>query len=365
MGVYHAMGLGLSPGAVTMPLNALLTRLLLASKGDVNARRFFSGSGERSGRDVAGKIEGLIFFTSKGVCNNETKFFEYCSNEIGNMHGRQNDRKPARKEFMKILSEIFSVNHLEKLNKNFNIGANSEQIEKIIPRNIPIFFVDIARGDFDTTFERVFLVLHSLGMSGSLGKETWANITSGDNPVNASLITAGYITGNIRRMYYFQVENKYLKLINPWTSKIEDFLSCWKELPVYPVGIDRVEYWILKEINSKKNKSIKEEELTSYLKNLIPTIDPSLSTESRYIKNRFILPLRGQRLIEFKTNQNNVIYLTPEGEKLFTSINRIYELTYGNNDAIKNWQALQGIHALYNNQDVFKWGQWIYKDTIE
>jgi hypothetical protein len=68
MGVFLLSGLGLNPGAVTVPLTYLYYLLKQFKNGDSAASRFFVHSGEKNER-LNGKPETLVVFTSREVIN--------------------------------------------------------------------------------------------------------------------------------------------------------------------------------------------------------------------------------------------------------------------------------------------------------
>lgn len=65
MGVYHLMGLGLSPRAVTGPISYLAHRY---QRGNPEDLEFFSRSGEADQNpEEKGDIQGIVIFTTKEV----------------------------------------------------------------------------------------------------------------------------------------------------------------------------------------------------------------------------------------------------------------------------------------------------------
>ena len=73
MGVYHLMGLGLSPGVVIGPITYLSHRY---QRWGIDDRKFFAHSGEvrqREKGEKVGDIQALVLFTTKEVLNGEKK----------------------------------------------------------------------------------------------------------------------------------------------------------------------------------------------------------------------------------------------------------------------------------------------------
>jgi hypothetical protein len=66
MPIYHITGLGVNPGAVTVPLSVVYSLLQQASKGVPEAKEFFMYSGEME-QEEKGAPETVIIFTSKEV----------------------------------------------------------------------------------------------------------------------------------------------------------------------------------------------------------------------------------------------------------------------------------------------------------
>ncbi len=85
MGVYHLMGLGLSPGAVTGPLTYLAHRYQRWNEDD---QRFFARSGEakqRKAGEKVGDIQAIVLFTTHEVIRGESDGlpYKYADNKPG------------------------------------------------------------------------------------------------------------------------------------------------------------------------------------------------------------------------------------------------------------------------------------------
>ena len=69
MGVYHLSGLGINPGAVTMPMTAIYLMHVGLVLGNERAVEFFRYSGESGEGDsketYPGKPQALLIFTSR------------------------------------------------------------------------------------------------------------------------------------------------------------------------------------------------------------------------------------------------------------------------------------------------------------
>jgi hypothetical protein len=83
MGVYHLMGLGRSPGAVTGAISYLAHRYKRWNSDD---GEFFGRSGEveqRNRGEKVGDIQALVLFTSPEIISGNLLSYPYLKNEIG------------------------------------------------------------------------------------------------------------------------------------------------------------------------------------------------------------------------------------------------------------------------------------------
>jgi hypothetical protein len=91
MGVYHLMGLGRSPGAVTGAISYLAHRY---ERWDNSDRDFFGRSGEVEQREKGGKvgdIQALVLFTSAEIIDGRLLSYPYSKNKIGQKVGEGKD----------------------------------------------------------------------------------------------------------------------------------------------------------------------------------------------------------------------------------------------------------------------------------
>ena len=210
MGVYHLMGLGLSPGAVTGPLSYLACRHRRWSEAD---RAFFGGSGERAHRDEGrrvGDAQALVLFTTREVIAGEARG-RYVDNPFGSSQGAEGEG-PLPEVLRRVLPEVWPV-------------AEGRAEGRV-------YWCEVDRGDFAGTFGRMVRLIAALRGAGKQGKEMWAHLTGGGNVVNAALLTAGAVSGDVARTGYVQAP-----------PKAETCLRCpcekgyWVEVPVVPLAV--------------------------------------------------------------------------------------------------------------------------------
>ena len=223
MGVYHLMGLGLSPGAVTGPLTYLAHRYRRWNDDD---RRFFARSGEVAQRqrgEKVGGVQAIVLFTTSEVLTGEVPALEYVENAPGKItKGSRQARAPLKSVLEKLLPSIWAP-----LADGHDYGE--------------VFWCEVDRRDIRTTFDRVARVVIALAEVGKQGKEMWANLTGGNNVVNFALELAATLSGAVARLYYVQAENQDAEKCIYYTA--ED--GYWVDLPVMPLALSRVSQAVL------------------------------------------------------------------------------------------------------------------------
>jgi hypothetical protein len=215
MGVWHFTGLGLSPGAITVPLTYVYLILKAARLGDINAKRFFETSGERN-QNGDGTPEALIIFTSEEVITGR-KGSSFIDNwfQIG---GNQNVPIAIAKYIKTLLNKL--------VDENFKIYDEGIRY---------IYFVKVNHEDYHDCFFKVYITL-----KGLRDKEIWINMIGGTNQINSALLTASGLTGVSARYYYFFQKFEDTKFLHPniekpnfKNPKIEIPPKSWYELPVF------------------------------------------------------------------------------------------------------------------------------------
>ncbi len=221
MGVWHISGLGMSPGAFTVPTTGIYLLLKAAKEGMPEAREFFETSGERTQKEgtIRGFPEGFVIFTSKEVL--EKKIIR--RSEIKDRWFRNNGKE--------ISVPRVACKFIRDLHGEFFDGYD-------IPE---IYYLAVDYQDFKKALPVIYTTVNALGTRG--GKELWANMVGGTNQINASILTAGSLSGAISRYYYyFEQDND---LLHPDLEKprgnlskgqIDLILSKWFQLPIFDLG---------------------------------------------------------------------------------------------------------------------------------
>jgi hypothetical protein len=218
MGVYHLMGLGLSPGAITGPISYLAE---LYNNWEDEGRYFFSGSGEEEQRkkgEKVGDIQAIVLFATKEVIDGQDKKFyadKYVKNRLGQIDTKEEKSKPMREVLEFLLQEEWL-----KISGGRNNGY--------------VFWCEVDRRNFEETFKRIAQVVASLAKgTGQQGKEIWMNLTGGNNVINFALELAANLSGEIGRLYYVQAANENAEKCVRYTNKE----SYWVELPAIPLAM--------------------------------------------------------------------------------------------------------------------------------
>jgi len=324
MGIYHLMGLGRAPGAITGPISYLANRY---SRWNEEDKLFFSGSGESARfkineniikklknenqpKDIIQKIEKLIssnvykedelkdnlskegipekiiqqivnhadmkmgdiqaivFFSTKELYEGKeknTNSFNYILNSYGKYDGYNN--QVETKESVKTVLQKLLQHELKKFNSNRN--------------EIDIYWIEIDRRDFNQVFDRVVQVILSLSSVGGQGKEIWCNLTGGTNVINYSLQLASTITGEIARLYYVQATNhEFAERCIRYHIEDESKLKYWIEIPIFPIALSPVEQEIIRIL--EREQIIEKGKLYNLLRSSA-TIDSPDTLEKNYL----------------------------------------------------------------------------------
>ncbi|MGQ9768905.1 MAG: hypothetical protein ACUVSS_16700, partial [Anaerolineae bacterium] len=223
MGLYHLMGLGRSPGAVTGPLTYLAHRY---GRWNADDQRFFARSGEvrqRQAGEKVGDIQALVLFTTREVLSGEAVAYDYVDNPPGRIaEGPLREGGPMKEVLHKLLRREWPA-----ISGGRPTGT--------------VFWCEVDRRDIRTTYERVVRVVAALAGAGGQGKEMWINLTGGNNVINAALDLAAILSGDVARMYYVQAENPQAEKCVRYTA--ED--GYWVDLPVMPLALGRLSQAII------------------------------------------------------------------------------------------------------------------------
>lgn len=177
MGVFHLSGLGLNPGAVTVPLTYIYFLLKQAKEGDGASQKFFAHSGEENER-IKGKPEAIIIFTSKEVINGDLQ-----RDIVDTLFG-------TRKQESACLTISEYISNMVK-----SLGLENDLFGRCGVRYLYAIEVDI--NNFEDCYRKIYLT-----MKGLQNKEVECNLIGGTNQVNLSLMLAGSMTGVVSRLYY-------------------------------------------------------------------------------------------------------------------------------------------------------------------
>lgn len=224
MGVYHLMGLGRSPGAVTGPLSYLAHRYQRWNKED---QLFFARSGEQDQRargKKVGDVQALVLFTTREVLAGELDTLPYTDNPPGRITTAPQEEGGPMKDVLR---------HL--LRREWPAIAKGRT-------EANLFWCEIDRRDIGNVYSRVVQVVAALAGVGGQGKEIWINLTGGNNVTNFALELAANLSGEVARLYYVQAENQHAERCARFSAEN----GYWVELPVMPLALSRVTLAILK-----------------------------------------------------------------------------------------------------------------------
>ncbi len=246
MGVYHLMGLGLTPGAVTAPLSYLANRY---QRWNFEDQAFFARSGEASHREQGqkvGDVQSIILFTTReviqGVAENKKAFLssKYINNAPGTAKGSLQEG-----DVMKKLLPALLKSHCEII-----FGGR---------QSISLYWCEIDRRNIQLTYQRVVQIITALSSVGGQGKEIWANLTGGNNVINFALQLAATLSGDVARLYYIQAQDRAAEqCINFATEK-----NYWVEMPVIPLELSSLNLSVLD--LAEQSPGISEQDLYSRL----------------------------------------------------------------------------------------------------
>ena len=215
MGVYHLMGLGRSPGAITGPISYLAHRYQLWNAED---QAFFARSGEvrqRAAGERVGDIQTIVLFTTREILTGTVPAFDYVDNPPGRVaKGPRVSGGPMKEVLRRLLRREWPT-----ISGGRPYGT--------------IFWCEVDRRDIRTTYERVIRVVAALARVGGQGHEMWVNLTGGNNVINFALELAATLSGEVARLYYVQAENPDAEKCVRFTAEN----GYWVELPVMPLAL--------------------------------------------------------------------------------------------------------------------------------
>lgn len=292
MGVFHVMGLGTSPGAVTSVLHYLKDRLASPARRTV----FFGQSGEwghrqspeeQAGRQ-AGYVQGLVLLTTPEL-------------SAGTIRGCY--EKDGRTLDGKVVDVVRT--ELKSLREQLACSASSK---------IELLTAEIPFRNFDLAFERSLAVVQALHPFGRTGKEVWANLTSGDNTLVLALNTVVVLTGTVGRLYCTNVpktqEHRLTHPI-PRSELGSEKDSFWVDLPYIAVQDNELRSVTLR-ILEREQVPLNDESVLARIHQewVSPVALPSIE----HFRRLLLHPMEAQKLIE--RTDKYVIRIGPLGTRL-------------------------------------------------
>ncbi len=276
MGVFHFMGLGRSPGAVTVALSYLAARY---KRWNADDQHFFATSGEIGQSAKPGDVQALVLFTTPEVRQGEEKAlaYPYMDNKAGFSTGKETPARPMRDVLYDVLGK-----DLPALS-----GGRAR---------VALYWCDYDRNRPTQTFERVARTFLAAKPPGKLGKEVWVNLTGGTNVLNSAFELASALTGVPARIYYVLVPSEELKLIRHTAN------TQWVELPIVNAALSQQHLMILLELPKPPGLLISE--LYSRLKGYGQAFEHVASPEQ--LNLQYLVQLRSQRLVEFSEREGRV-----------------------------------------------------------
>lgn len=230
MGVYHLMGLGLSPGAVTSPISYLAHRYQRHNPED---QELFQRSGKLvqteekdKNNSPPGYMHSLIIFTTKDVLEGKDEMGRPVSEELYYIDNKAGFGQTKGQKYFQLPMKDLIQNLVEREWPRFSNGSPTGNI----------FWCEVDRRDIVSTYERIVKVIAALKSVGGLGKEIWINLTGGNNVINFALQLAATLSGDVNLLYYVQAANLTAEKCIRYTG--ED--NYWVELPVIPLALSDI-----------------------------------------------------------------------------------------------------------------------------
>jgi hypothetical protein len=270
MGVYHLMGLGLSPGAVTGPISYLAHRYQRENPEDLE---FFARSGEaEQNPEEKGDIQGIVIFTTKEVLEGSDTQDDlyYVDNPIGKVakKPRTSLSLPMQAQLKKLLKSDWS-----------NIRGKKHKREKG-----DIFWCEVDLRNTELTYDRIIKVVAALDNPGKRGKEVWSNLTGGNNVINFALQLATTFSSAIGRLYYVQAINEDAEKCVKFTAE-DDY---WVDLPVIPLVLSPLIEEVIKIVD---NKELHYDDIYSQLRNSGRQWELLGHLNAEEFNQRYLLPM--------------------------------------------------------------------------
>jgi hypothetical protein len=215
MAVFHLSGLGLNPGAVTVPMTYIYFLLKQSKEGDHLSQSFFAYSGELKEK-LKGKPEALVVFTSKEVIKGEKQ------NQIDDRLFKTKRQSTACLTISEYLSRLVNAFDMHK--------------ETFGEYGLRYFYaIEVNIKDFKDCYQKIYLT-----MKGLQDKEVECNLIGGSNQINISLMLGSSITGIASRLYYVFETNTsmmYPSYITSKNQKVPVPPPNWHKVPPFFVSM--------------------------------------------------------------------------------------------------------------------------------
>lgn len=276
MGVYHLMGLGRSPGAITGPLSYLAHRYQRWNDED---RQFFGRSGEvrqRKQGSKVGDVQACVLFTTPEVLTGKDKdkpfnSYPYVENPPGRIVEQpKQEGKPMKEVLRRLLAKEWS-----------SVAGGRKYGD--------VFWCQVDRRTIQSTYGRIIQVVAALTNVGGQGHEIWINLTGGNNVINFALELAATLSAGVARLYYVQAENQTAESCIRFTAEN----GYWVDLPVMPLALGRLSHVILELLEIEP---LNIADLYSHLQNEYWDLSRGLDSEQT-LRENYLRPLWKQGLI--------------------------------------------------------------------
>jgi hypothetical protein len=274
VGVYHFMGLGRSPGAVTAAISYLADRY---ARYDPTDRAFFARSGESRQTSKRGDAQAIVLFSTPEVLEGRPEGLSerYKENAPGSAGGTLRIGNEALPKLLK-----------KKLATDLKHLAGGRQ-------QVSLFWCEVDLEDIHLTFERVARVMYAAKPPGEVGKEIWVNLTGGANTLNLSLQLAASLLGHPARLYYLlSKDRECLRHTTPGKDLGTERDHFWVDVPVIYLRMDPAIRKMLELLEAEAGP-IEEQELLSRLKADSAHWTGFQSADLQAFRRAFLQPLSG------------------------------------------------------------------------
>jgi hypothetical protein len=331
MGVFHFMGLGRSPGAVTAAISYLAARYERWNDSDAN---FFATSGEFGQEGKRGDVQALVLFTTQEVINGKRDGL--CSDYVENPAGQSRGKAQMGEAMAKVLKRVLPPD-LKRA-----AGGRDE---------VALYWCEIDRADLRVTFERVARVIYAAKPAGEVGKEIWINLTGGSNIVNLALQLAAALLSGPARLYYLRSDNpdclRHTTPIRDLGTKDRDHF--WVDIPVIYLRLDDATRVIL-EVLDKAETPLSDDDLLSRLRNDPAVWSDFVDTKLVDLRRNYLLPMAGQQLVSRVSEHTVTVGQQWAVLKGYYEI--VADLRRPDSDAETNLMALAQRHAWFREETI-------------